>query len=221
MISQHTANDCPRLPPARQQGPAPVCNFPSPSAIMTVMPNKFIFFFNTSSRLQIKSALHPHPISLSDNDGWWPSPFIASTCISLPICLTTQIHRQLYSVPLFLLLLLKLWLYFLFQFSNRLPYSLHPACIQPSTILCALPTFPCSFSLSLWLVLAVSLGLGSLFIATLIPLLPESSLRSGRLKRGRYDRGVTQEWWYQKDEWAYSTHDGCTKECVGVLLFLA
>lgn len=99
MISQHTANDCPRLPPARQQGPAPVCNFPSPSAIMTVMPNKFIFF-NTSSRLQIKSALHPHPISLSDNDGWWPSPFIASTCISLPICLTTQIHRQLYSVPL-------------------------------------------------------------------------------------------------------------------------
>lgn len=143
MISQHRANDCPRLPPAPQQGLAPVCKFPSPPAIMTVMPNKFIlFFFNTSSRLQIKSALHPHPISPPDNDGWWPSPFIASTCISLPICLTTQIHRQLYSVSLFLLLLLKLWLYFLFLFSDRLPYSLHPACIPPSTILFVLPTFP-------------------------------------------------------------------------------
>lgn len=50
------------------------------------------------------------------------------------------------------------------------------------------------FDLSLRRVLAVSLGLGSLFIATLIPLLPESSLRSGRLKRGqlrqRNDTGV-------------------------------
>lgn len=58
-------------------------------------------------------------------------------------------------------------------------FALPPARV-PSTILRALPTRLCSRHVRL--VLAVSLRLGSLFIATL---LARSSLHSGRLKRGR------------------------------------
>lgn len=51
--------------------------------------------------------------------------------------------------------------------------------------------------------------------STLIPFLLVLSIHSGWLKRRDNDRGMTEEWWYQKDEWAYSTHDWCTKRLCG------
>lgn len=40
---------------------------------------------------------------------------------------------------------------------------------------------------------------------------PLLSIHSAILKRTEYDRGMTEEWYYQKDKWAYSTYDCRTK----------
>lgn len=133
----------PQLPSVPQQGLAPVCNPPSPPVIMTVMPNKFIFL--THWAIPKSNLLFTPFQSLSDNDGWWPSPFTALTCISLPVCLmansqTAPFHPFLFPSR-FVQTLALLWSPLSSQCHDRHSYPHHRACIPPSTILCVLQTF--------------------------------------------------------------------------------